>query len=83
MRAIPTFEASDGAIIQFIRVSGIPGFSHRVLINAQPKDWLGLGFTPSAAAAEFFHAKHKAAVVPSNSASDKARSELSQGEAAR
>lgn len=59
MRSIPTFEASDGTIIQFIRTQGAPGFSHRVLLNREAKDWLGYGFAPSAKAAAFFHEKHK------------------------
>jgi hypothetical protein len=81
MRTIPTFEASDGTLIQFIRVNGAPGFSHRVLINREAKDWLGLGFTPSAKAAEFFHEKHKSARAALTPAPDVARAERFQDEA--
>ena len=48
----------NGVMIQFHPHDGAPGFTHRVVINGIPKDWLGDHKRPSAAMAAFYAVKH-------------------------
>ena len=58
---IPVTTAVGAAIadrsVEFIPITGVPGFTHRVVIDDMPRDWLGYG-KPSAHAAEYFLRKH-------------------------
>ncbi len=47
----------EARIVDFVPVDNVPGFTHRVLIDELPRDWLGYG-KPSARAAEYFLRKH-------------------------
>ena len=53
--------SSPAGRVDFIPVSDMPGFTHRVAINNELKrDWLGRGFRPNTRAAKFFLQKHAA-----------------------
>ena len=55
---IPTFQAGDGRVLQFVKVTGVPGFSHKVIIDGvATREWLADDFKPSAKAALFFLTK--------------------------
>ena len=55
---VPTFRADDGRLIQFIKASGAPGFSHRVIIDGcMTPWWLADDFKPSVKSALFFLTK--------------------------
>lgn len=56
---VSKFVAGDGTTVEFVPVSGVPGYTHRVAINGAARDWLGHG-QPSVKAAKFFLEKHAA-----------------------
>lgn len=58
MNNIPTYEDSDGNVIQFRRVQDVPGYSHRVVLNGLAVGWLGVDFKPSSAVAGYFLREH-------------------------
>lgn len=58
-RSVPTFRDDDGNVVSFKTVTNIPGFSHRVIVNYKPVDYLGNHEKPSAKTAAFFFEKHK------------------------
>lgn len=58
LRIRKIYERDDGATLEFIKVRSVPGFSHRVIINGVPRDWLGDHTTPNETNAVFFLDKH-------------------------
>ena len=60
MTPIHSYRADNGDVILFHPSSGVPGFTHRVIINGRAIDWLGDHMRPSTNAAVYFWTKHHA-----------------------
>lgn len=54
----------DGSTIEFVPVANVPGFTHRVILNSKPVDWLSRDFKPSIKAAEYYFEKHEMKTKP-------------------
>jgi len=53
------YQRPDGATIEFVPVKNVPGFSHRVILNGSPVDWLSNTSKPSVKVATYFFDKHQ------------------------
>ena len=53
-----TVYTCDGHRLEFVKVRNVPDFSHRVMIDDKPVDWLSDRFKPSRDTAAFFFHKH-------------------------
>jgi hypothetical protein len=57
---LKTFRDEDNNTVTFKPIVDVPGFSHRVIVNHTPVDYLDNRHAkPSAKVAEFFFQKHK------------------------
>jgi len=48
----------DGRTIEFVPIRGAPGFTHRVILNGEPVDWLAHTHKPSVKTAAYYFDKH-------------------------
>lgn len=54
-KAITYEDEDDGTTVTFVKVTGVPGYTHKVMINGNgPVAWLSDNFHPSTENAEFF-----------------------------
>jgi hypothetical protein len=53
IEARPTFVA-DGRTVQFVPCTGVPGFTHRVIVDRERVGFLANGFRPNAKAAVYY-----------------------------
>lgn len=61
VRFIPRYECEiDGSQhwLEFRRVDRAPGFTHRVILDGKPVDWLSNDYQPSIKTARFYFDKH-------------------------
>lgn len=52
------YQKPDGTTVEFVPVKNVPGFSHRVILNGKPVDWLTDKVKPSLKTAEYYFEKH-------------------------
>lgn len=57
VECVPGYSVA-GYKVEFYPVSDVPGWTHRVLIDGQPADWLSCEFNPSKKTALFYAQKH-------------------------
>jgi hypothetical protein len=51
------YEFSEGPkTVEFVPVANVPGFTHRVIVDGEPRSWLGDSFHPSVKTARYFWA---------------------------
>lgn len=54
MKAIPYFADKHGNTVVFRKVSNVPGFTHRVVVNMVATGWLASTHKPNAKNAAYF-----------------------------
>lgn len=54
MHRVPYFTDNEGNVVIFRKVSGVVGFTHKVIVNGQTGGWLATGNRPSARHALYF-----------------------------
>ena len=53
------YQHDDGATLEFVPIKNVPGFSHRVILNGKPVDWLSNTSKPSVKVAQYYFEKHQ------------------------
>ena len=56
----------EQTIVCFVPCQGVPGYSHRVMIDHHPVDWLSSDAKPNGKSAEYFERKHATATAERN-----------------
>lgn len=60
IKYVPTYHVGSTDVLQFLPLPkrGVPGFTHRVILNGVSVDWLGDNASPSLKTARYYAVKH-------------------------